>query len=126
MPDEHESGRVMFSDWITDHAGGAVDLELTALLAEVTEAVAHHGAAGSVSLTVKVAPAGSGGRTVVTACSTSAKPPAPAPECSIFYVGEGGTLHRNDPYQGSLLAGARVVDHSTGEIRSIDTEGNTE
>lgn len=91
-----------FSEWITDHAQGTVDLEMTAALAELTQAVAHHGKKGAVTLKITVEPGGSGGRTVVTSCVVDAKPPIPDPEQSIFYVGDGGSLHRDDPYQQRL------------------------
>lgn len=98
MPSEHRP----FSEWIVDHARGTVDDELTAAMAEVVEAVAHHGKAGSVKLTIKVDAAGSGGRTVTTSCHVEAKPPKAGAEQSIFYVGDGGTLHRDDPFQTRL------------------------
>jgi hypothetical protein len=98
MPDDTEPPRP-FSEWITDHARGTVDDELTAALMEVTEAVSHLGKKGAVILRVNIEPAGSGGRTVTTACLVDARPPVADPEQSIFFVGEGGTLHRDDPYQ---------------------------
>lgn len=36
-----------FSEWITDHARGTVDDEMTMAIAEVTEAVAHHDKPGT-------------------------------------------------------------------------------
>lgn len=91
-----------FSDWITDHARGTVNDDLTAALAQVAEAVSHQGAAGEVTLKVRVEPAGPGGRTVATRCTVTAKPPTPAPEVSIFYVGPSGELIRDDPYNRPL------------------------
>lgn len=109
MTDELRS----FSEWITDHARGTVDDELTAAFAEVVEAVSHLGKNGSVKLTIKIEPAGSGSRTVMTGCTVEAKPPQPDPEQSIFYVGEGGSLHRDDPYQQRLDDGPRRVTEPT-------------
>jgi hypothetical protein len=111
-----------FSEWLTDHAQGVADAEATAALAEVVEAVAHHGKAGTVTIKVKVEPAGSSSRTVVTSVDVKANTPEPAAEQSIFYVGEGGGLHRDDPYQGRLLDGAREIDTTTGEVRHIESE----
>ncbi len=91
-----------FSDWLTDHARGTVDQEMTAAMAEVVEAVSHLEKKGTVTLEVTIDTAGSGGRTVSTACVVKAKPPTPAPEQSIFYVAEGGSLDREDPFQKAL------------------------
>lgn len=88
-----------FSDWLTQHAQGDVDIEMTLALAEVVQAVANHGKKGKVTLTVTVDNAGSGGRTVSTACTVEAKAPTADPEQSIFWVGDKGSLHRDDPYQ---------------------------
>jgi len=89
----------LFSEWITEHARGTVDDEMTAAIAEVVEAVSHLDAKGTVTLKVTIEPAGSGCRTVATACVVEVKPPKPDAEKSIFYVAEGGALQREDPYQ---------------------------
>ncbi len=91
-----------FSEWITDHAQGVVDDEMTVELAALVESVSHLRRKGELTLKIVVEPAGEGGRSVSTACEVSAKPPKPAPEQSIFFVGEGGSLHRKDPFQGAL------------------------
>lgn len=116
-----------FSEWITDHARGTVDDEMTMAIAEVTEAVAHHDKPGTVVLKLKIEPAGNGGRTVATSCTVDAKPPQPGAEQSIFYVGEGGSLHRDDPYQTRLDVGdVRRLDTPSGEVRLPNTTGDTE
>ncbi len=86
-----------FSDWVTDHARGTVNDEMTAAFAEVVQAVTHLDAKGKVTLELTVEPAGSGGRTVVVAGKVTAKPPLPDPEVSIFYADGDGGLHRDDP-----------------------------
>jgi hypothetical protein len=62
-----------FSEWITDHARGTVDDEMTMAIAEVTEAVAHHDKPGTVVLKLKIEPAGNGGRTVATSCTVESR-----------------------------------------------------
>lgn len=110
-----------FSEWITDHARGIVDDEMTAALAECTEIVSHLRKKGKVVLTVNIETVGEGGRTVMTTCLVDSKPPQPDPEGSIFYVGEGGTMHRADPFQGTL-EDVRRVDPETGEVLTNTTE----
>lgn len=107
-----------FHEWLLDQARGAVDDELTVALAEVVEAVAHLGAKGKVTLEVQIDPAGAGGRMVSTQCVVKTKPPLPPAEPSVFFVGDGGSLVRDDPYQAHLFP-ARQVDAATGEIRRL-------
>ncbi len=117
-----------FSEWLTDHAQGQADDEMTAAVAEVVQQVAHLGKKGKVTMTVNIEPVGSGGRTVATECKVVAAPPLPDPEGSIFYIGEGGSLHREDPYQERLdlrqapddEVAPRALDPETGELRSLE------
>lgn len=101
--------RIMFGQWLTDHAGGALDTEATFALAELVQAVTELGKPGRVTLEVVVTNAGSGKRTVVTAGKVKVKLPEPAAEASIFFVGDGGSLHRDDPYQERLPGTAASV-----------------
>lgn len=93
------SERQMFHDWVAGHARGTLNDKITAALGEVVEAVTHLEKPGKVTVEIVVEPAGSGGRTVSVAGHVVAKPPKPAPEISIFYAGDKGSLHREDPYQ---------------------------
>lgn len=100
-----------FSDWITLHASGRTDDEMTAALAAVTDQVASQGKAGSVTLKVTIEPAGSGRRTVMTSCTVDAKPPKLGAEKALFYVGDNGGLHQRDPYQTTI---------DVGEVRRLE------
>lgn len=122
----------MFDEWLRDHARGTLNDEATAALADVVDAVAHLEKAGKVTLELTVEPAGSNGRTVVIFGRVKTKAPEAAPEASIFYVGDGGSLHRDDPYAQRLPGMAapvepdgevRRVDPETGEVRRLDEEG---
>lgn len=128
--EERTEPRQDFAAWLTAHARGTLNDELSMALAEVVEHVAHLEKKGTLALTLTVEPAGSGGRTVSISGKTVAKPPMPTPEVGIFYVGEAGSLHRDDPFARPLAgvpyrdsAGdAKVVDPDSGEIRRIDQE----
>lgn len=121
----------MFSVWLAQHARGTLDDELTATLAELVEAVQDHEKKGELVLKLIIEPAGSGRRTVTVAGKVAAKPPEPAPEMSIFYVGDAGTLHRDDPYAQRLPGMARPADDNgevhrvpegDGTVQRVDTE----
>lgn len=102
-----------FSDWITLHARGTVDDEMTAALCAVVDAVADAGKAGSVVLKVRIEPAGIGRRTVMTSCTVTAKPPAAGAEKALFYVDDNGGLHLRDPNQTAI---------DVGEVRRLPEE----
>lgn len=131
MPEETDAEvaaveRPLFHKWLKSHARGTLDGEATAALAELVAQVSDLEKPGKLILELKVDVAGSGGRTVLIAGKVTTKPPEPAPEASVFYVGDGGSLHRDDPYQGRLpIDGpARRIDEETGEVRRLDsTEG---
>lgn len=110
-----------FATWLERHARGTLNDELSMALAEVVEHVAHLEKKGTLTLTLTVEPAGSGGRTVSISGKTASKPPAPNPEVGIFYVGESGSLHRDDPYS-KPLAGIPYTD-AAGEVKVIDATG---
>lgn len=107
-----------FADWIRDQASGTTNDEMSAALATVVEAVQQLNTKGKVTLELVVAPAGSNARNVTVEGKVTAKPPEPAPTPSIYFVGDHGSLHREDPYQRRMFDDAREVDADTGEIRT--------
>lgn len=112
-----------FHEWLADHARGTLDDELTAALADVVENVAHQEKPGKVTLELTVEAAGRGGRTVVIGGKVKVKLPEQAPEQSIFYVGDGGTLWRDDPY-AQRMDGMKV-DPITGEAIPLPENDET-
>lgn len=110
-----------FHEWIRDQQSGLTDDEITSALATVVEAVQHLGKKGKVAIELQVEPAGSGGRNVEVAVKVTAKPPEPEPTPSIYFIGESGSLHRDDPYQARMFDDARSVDVDTGAVREIPT-----
>lgn len=109
--------RTQFSTWLATHARGTLDDELTAVLAELVESVQDHEKKGELVLKLIVEPAGSGRRTVTVAGKVATKPPEPAPEMSIFYVGESGSLHRDDPFVQRFPGMAPA--NEDGEVRRV-------
>lgn len=88
-----------FSEWLKTHARGTLDDEITLALGEVVADVTHLEKKGKVVIEITVEPTGSGRRRVMVSGVVTAKPPVPAPEASIFFAGDQGSLHRQDPYQ---------------------------
>lgn len=103
-----------FHEFIVDQSQGTADLEMTAAIAEVTEAVNRLSKGGSVTLKLSITPAGEGRRTVLVGAKVTSDVPTPKPDPSIFYVGDHGSLHREDPYQ-------QRIDLS-GALRPADTD----
>lgn len=100
----------LFSEWIKSHARGTLNDEITMAMGEVVDQVTHLEKKGKVVIEITIEPTGSGRRRVMVSGVVTAKPPVPAPEASIFFAGEQGSLHRSDPFQ------ERLVDEETGEI----------
>lgn len=112
MPDSPQ----MFHDWLEDHARGTLNDELTLALAEIVDACSTARKPASLTLRLDVSTSGDSGRMVVIAGRVKTKVPEPAAEQSIFFVGEGGSLHRDDPYAKPFPGLAKKVDPATGEV----------
>lgn len=105
-----------FHELITQFLDGQTDDEMTSAILTVIEAVNRYGKKGSVNLKIEIKPAGTPGRQVFITPEVTAKPPEPDPFPSIFFVGNGGTPHREDPFSGKLDG----IDG--GHARQIDTD----
>jgi len=99
----------MFQETILQINNGATVAELSNALEKVVAAVRMAGKAGSITLTLKVAPASKGSTDVLMVESqVRTKLPEPERGISIFYATEDNKLVRNDPKQQQLPL--RVVD----------------
>jgi hypothetical protein len=99
----------MFQETILQINNGATVAELSEALEKVVAAVRMAGKAGSVTLTLKVAPASKGSTDVLMVESqVRTKLPEPERGISIFYATDDNHLVRNDPRQIQLPL--RVVD----------------
>ena len=99
----------MFQETILQINNGATVAKLSEALERVVAAVRMAGKAGSITLTLKVAPA-SKGSTDVLMIESQVRTKLPEPErgISIFYATDNNRLVRNDPKQIQLPL--RVVD----------------
>ena len=99
----------MFQETILQINNGATVAELSDALAKVVAAVRATGKSGSITLTLKVAPASKGSTDVLMVESqVRTKLPEPERGISIFYATDDNRLVRNDPKQIQLPL--RVVD----------------
>lgn len=114
-----------FNEWIRAQHSGLTDDEITAAMATVVEGVQHLQKKGKVVIEIGFEIAGSGGRSVTAEVKVTAKPPEPAPTPTFYFVGDHGSLHRDDPYQ-QRFEDVRTVDAGTGEVRTIPTTTSEE
>jgi len=99
----------MFQETILQINNGATVAELSEALEKVVAAVRLAGKSGSITLTLKVAPASKGSTDVLMVESqVRTKLPEPDRGISIFYATDENRLVRNDPKQQQLPL--RVVD----------------
>lgn len=109
----------MFPKSLYEIDNGATVAEFAAALQKLTASVREVGKSGSLTLTVKVAPASKGATDVVTVQSqVRAKLPEAERRIAIFYVTDDNQLVRNDPKQELLPL--RIVDiEAPKQLREI-------
>ena len=92
--------------------------ELSAEMSKLVAAVGNTGKAGSVTLTIKLKPAGGG--SVEVADDIKSKIPTLPKGSSIFFATPENNLVRNDPRQPDLSGLKTVcVDKATGEMKEV-------
>ncbi len=108
----------MFPETILQMNNGATVMELSNALEQVVAAVRAAGKSGSITLTIKVAPA-SKGVTNVVMVETQVKTKMPEPDrgMTVFYATEDNKLVRNDPKQQTL--NLRVVEFDQQPDRAL-------
>ena len=99
----------MFSETIFQINNGGTVAELSDALKDVVAAVRAAGRSGSITLTIKVAPAMKGATDVLTVeAKVKTKLPEPERGATIFFATDDNRLVRSDPKQQMLPL--RVVD----------------
>lgn len=93
-----------FTQWLLEQRAGQLHAELSAGLRELTAACVEHGAAGQLTLTIKVKPhkAAAGSPTLFVADQVVVKAPQGERGAAIFFADEAGNLRRDDPRQPQL------------------------
>lgn len=108
-----------FVGFIADHRGGRTAAELTEALAAVTNAVRDTAKAGSVTLTLSIAPLKDATDIlVVTDVVKSKVPELPRPK-AVYFPDDAGGLHRDNPRQPGLFEASRQLEPQP-EPRRLD------
>lgn len=89
-----------FTQFLQEQRRGGLHQELSEMLAETVAAVTEHGKVGSVTMTLKIKPAGDNMVQVFDDLKSKAPEGDRAP--SIFYTDENGNVSRSDPRQTEL------------------------
>lgn len=99
-----EDARVVrpFADWLIEHNHGETAVEAAAELHDLIEQCEALNKAGTLTLTIKLVPAGKKVGVFATTVEIASRPPKPEPEPSMFYVDADGNLTRTDPRQQAL------------------------
>ncbi len=88
-----------FSEWVIGHRGGEFDLETWTMMAKLVQAVKETNKAGSMMITLKVAPTGN---TVTVTDTHAVKVPVPTKPTQVYFSDEYGRLGKHDPSQYTL------------------------
>jgi hypothetical protein len=105
VPPEEDTGPIVrpFTEFLLQQAYGGTHDELTYGLHDLIAAVKDHGKAGSLTLTISVAPVGAGAeRQVMVTDRVALKAPTGKRPTSMFFVDDDGNLTRKDPRQPEL------------------------
>lgn len=110
---------IRFDQLLAQHTRGELLGEIDEALAELTEEVIGTGKPGVLTIQFKVEIVGKSGNAVAISATVAAKAPKPAAEAAIFFVGDHGSLHKDDP-RSVRLPFEEKVDPETGEIRRVE------
>lgn len=124
--DEHTE----FAAVLMQHNRGTAHAEASRALAEVVEACKRTGKKGSVTVRLDIEPQPKMGNVIKVTDHVVSKVPAADRVGSMWFPGEHGDLHRNDPRQHELFGASEVVryDEPTHEppvLRAVGTEART-
>jgi hypothetical protein len=89
-----------FAAWLQEQRQGGLHGEVSDALADLVAAVMEHDKAGSLTLTVKVKPAGD--NAVFVTDEVKSKPPEGERPAALFFTDPRGNLSRRDPRQPEL------------------------
>lgn len=81
---------------------GALSDEAAAMMAGLVQEVTTVGRKGAITITILVAPNGTGD-TVQLSGKVTVKPPARDPHAAVFFFTEDGALSRSDPSRNTLF-----------------------
>jgi hypothetical protein len=113
-------GRLMFQETILQMNNGATVAELSEALEKVVAAVRAAGKTGSITLTIKVAPA-SKGNTDVLMVESQVRTRLPEPDrgMTIFFATTDNRLVRNDPKQQMLPLKIVDIDQQHKDLKEV-------
>lgn len=107
-----------FADFLAEQRDGKAHAEITNLFNELIEAVQAHSKAGSLTLQIRVKPAGRGSEdTVFVSDEVSIKKPKGERPEAIFFVDDSHNLQRNNPRQERLPL--REVPKPATELKEV-------
>ena len=89
-----------FAAFLQEQRQGGLAVELSELLADTVAAVSEHQKAGTVTLTVKIKPAGENAVSITD--EVKCKAPEGDKPSSLFFADDEGNLSRRDPRQPEL------------------------
>jgi hypothetical protein len=102
-----------FTGFIQEQRRGALHEELSEELQQLVHGVLEHGKAGTLTLQLKVKPAGDGMVTITDQIKTGVPQGERSP--SIFYADDHGNVSRTDPRQMSMPMGAPLRAAQAGD-----------
>lgn len=107
-----------FIETVQEMRNGATAADLEEALADLVRAVRDTGKGGTITYTLALKPAGKGGGDAfLVADAIKVKAPTLERGTTVFFANRDGLLQRESPRQPQL-AGLKVAEEATGELRS--------
>jgi len=97
------SGHMKVSELLAGIEGGAFDETISIDLAALVERIHERGKKGTLTLKFEVVPKGMNNQNVEVKVTHTVSRPTPAAAGHVLYVGDGGSLHKTDPYQQTVF-----------------------
>lgn len=91
-----------FAQWLAEAPRGQLPADLSEALTECVHATEAHGAASTMTLTVKLEPSKAGFGALDVTASIKTKPATPPPPVNVFFATPDGGLSRKDPNNQQL------------------------
>lgn len=110
-----------FIDLLRELNEGSVHDQLSAELQALTEAVARHRKAGTLTLTIAIKPSTANAFAYFVAHDIKVKAPAPDKQSDLMFINDDNKLQRKHPKQNEI-PGLRAVGDKAEAVRKVDAD----
>ena len=119
MPENNGTPINAFTQLVAILRDGELLTEASEKLCELVQAVQEHAKGGTLTLKLKITPAGKRGAMQITE-ELSVKTPQEEPDSTLLFATSDGILQRTDPSQKTF--DLKAVEKLTTEVKEVETQ----